>query len=220
MWSDKHRPGPRTCCASLLWRAKTSAHIYLSACLSLSDPHNDLYACLSVYLSVFIIVCICVRLTLTPSNFYLDLFGLLSTCVSSCLSLSACSFVFCHTVCLPLFCFSPAVLSAWRVCFFLFFPMWLYACLCLCPIGLCALLFRLQLKYFKMFLYSTLKPVSHIITKHIILQLNVNRLEFYNNVFVCEYVTTLTTFAWCWYLCTSFRCSEESTEMNIINSLI
>lgn len=112
---------PQTCCASLLWRAKTSTHNYLSACLSLSDPHNDLSACLSVYLSIFIIICICVRLTLTLSDFYLDLFVLLSTCVSSCLSLSACSFVFCHTVCLPLSRSSPAVFSARRV--FLFLPV-------------------------------------------------------------------------------------------------
>lgn len=43
-------------------------------CLSLCDPLNDLSACLPVYLSVFIIIRICVCLT----NFYLDLFVLLS----------------------------------------------------------------------------------------------------------------------------------------------
>lgn len=136
-WPDKHRPGPQTCCASLLWRGKTSTRNYLSACLSLSDPHNDLSAYLSVYLSVFIIICIFVHLNLTLSDFYLDLFVLLSTCVSSCLSLPACSFMFCHTDCLPFSLSSPVL--AFRL---LSFVVWLRLLVSLYHRFMCALLLR------------------------------------------------------------------------------
>lgn len=74
----------------------------------------------SVFLSLFIFICICVHLTLTVSDLYLDLFVLLSTRVSSCPSLSACSFVFCHTHCMPFSLSSPAVFAAQCVCLSLF----------------------------------------------------------------------------------------------------
>lgn len=116
------RPGPAV--SGLLWRAKTSAFNYPSACLSLSDPLNDLSACLSVYLSVFVIIYICVRLTLTSPSTCLCSCHLVCLPASLCL---ACSFAFCH--CLPLSRSSLAVFSDRHVFF--------CDCMPLCLIGSC-----------------------------------------------------------------------------------
>lgn len=130
IWAYIHiRMSTQNRCGSFLWRAKSSARNSLSLC----DPLNDLSACLPVYLSVFIIIRICVCLT----NFYLGLFVLLSPWVSSCLSLS------CLLICVLSHCLiaSFSLLCRCRVglmFLLLFFLVQLYVFLSLCPIGQCA----------------------------------------------------------------------------------
>lgn len=120
----------------------------------------------SVFLSLLIFICICVRLTLTVSDLHLDLFVLLSTRVSSRPSLSACSFVFCHTRCMPFPVSSPAF-SAGPVRLLLTpaFCVCLHAA-CPSPIGLCVHCCsdycKAEMEIHLDRLYPALKPVSHI----------------------------------------------------------
>lgn len=129
IWACIHtRTSTQNRCDSLPWRAKSSAR----NCLSLCDPLNDLSACLPVYLSVFIIIRICVCLT----KFYLDLFVLLSPWVSSCLSLSClliCVLSHCLLTSLSLLCRCRGGLMF----LLLSFSVQLYVFLSLCSIGKC-----------------------------------------------------------------------------------